>query len=115
EATVAHGDQSAEPSYDNIGVEWEVCAGVVDVDNDPTAVESFATVPLGDAKQIGRAVETARAAQQEWSELTYAARAEYLWRLLRLLERDWDFLARLISLEVGKPHKHSIGEMVIGT
>lgn len=115
EAIAALGDLAAEPTGVYIGGEWEVGAGEVVDDIDPTTGESFATVPLGDAKQIGRAVETARAAQQEWSELTYAARAEYLWRLLRLLERDWDFLARLISLEVGKPLKHANGEMVFGT
>lgn len=46
-----------------------------------------------------------------WSEVEPAQRGRWLWKLAGLLDRDRDRLARILSLEVGKPIRNGYDEI----
>jgi aldehyde dehydrogenase (NAD+) len=64
-------------------------------------------VPLGDDKDVERAVSAARAALDAWSTTPPAQRAEYLEKISAGLKARADELAKLIAQEVGMPVKLS--------
>jgi acyl-CoA reductase-like NAD-dependent aldehyde dehydrogenase len=69
---------------------------------DPTTGQPLATLPLGGAEDVDRAVAAARAAQPAWAEADPYERGRVLDRLARRLEENGDELARLESRDVGK-------------
>jgi succinate-semialdehyde dehydrogenase / glutarate-semialdehyde dehydrogenase len=78
---------------------------------DPATGEVLATVADCDAAQSLAALAAADAAQQGWSATSARARAELLWRIYRKLIERREPLARLITLEMGKPLRESQGEL----
>src|ERR671918_2785894 len=64
-------------------------------------------VPLGDDKDVDRAVQAARAALEAWSQAPKEARAEHLEKISAGLKARADELAKLIAQEVGMPLKLS--------
>ena len=81
-------------------------AEVID-DHNPATGEVIAQVPLTTLADMERAVTAARAAFDDgrWSGLTPAARAAALERLAALVDAHAPELARLESLDTGKPIK----------
>jgi aminobutyraldehyde dehydrogenase len=79
-------------------VEGEV-EGVVN----PATGETIAAVPRGTEADVDRAVEAATGAVPEWRETTPQERAEALLRLADVLTEHAEELARVESLNVGKP------------
>ncbi len=77
----------------------------------PATDEVIARVPNGAGKQARRAIEAAAAAFPSWSALTAAERAKPLHALALLMGRDVDRLARLLTLEQGKPLNEARGEI----
>jgi acyl-CoA reductase-like NAD-dependent aldehyde dehydrogenase len=69
---------------------------------DPTTGQPIATLPLGGAEEVDRAVAAARAAQPAWADVDPYERGRTLGRLARLLEDHADELAQLESRDVGK-------------
>jgi len=71
----------------------------------PATGESIASVWDASAADVDRAVAAARAAFQDgrWSKLTPSARSNALLKLAAVVEREADQLARLESLNTGKP------------
>jgi betaine-aldehyde dehydrogenase len=65
------------------------------------------SVPLGDEKDVERAVAAARGAFASWSETAPEKRSEYLERISAGLKARADEIARLIAQEVGMPIKLS--------
>jgi succinate-semialdehyde dehydrogenase/glutarate-semialdehyde dehydrogenase len=57
------------------------------------------------------AIETARLASQRWRLSSFESRSEILNRAAALLKRDESALAKLISLEMGKPIKEARAEI----
>ncbi len=91
-----------------IGGEW------VDGDEtgeavDATTGETLATFQLGTAADVDQAVEAAREAfEGPWGQTSPQRRAELLHEVAdRLEDRDHE-IAKMDSLEVGKPNKHSL-------
>ncbi|MCC6659844.1 MAG: NAD-dependent succinate-semialdehyde dehydrogenase [Phycisphaerales bacterium] len=81
-----------------------------EIDN-PATGEVIARVPSCGASETRRAIEAAAAALPEWRALTAYERAAPLKRLAELMLRDRDRLARLMTLEQGKPLAESAGEI----
>ena len=70
---------------------------------DPASGEIFASAASGQAADVDRAVKAARAAFPKWSATPPAARAEILFRLADLIERDGERIALTETLDNGMP------------
>lgn len=70
---------------------------------DPATGELLAGAPLGSPEDLDRAVAAARAAQPGWAALSWDERTEHLTRFADALAAQQDDLARLLTLEQGKP------------
>ncbi|WP_279630478.1 NAD-dependent succinate-semialdehyde dehydrogenase [Buttiauxella warmboldiae] len=73
--------------------------------------EKIADVPLMGQAETRQAIAAAEAAQQEWKQQTAAERAKILHRWASLMHDNSDDLARLITLEGGKPLAEARGEI----
>ena len=70
---------------------------------DPSSGEIIAQVAAGDAADIDKAVAAARAALPAWKAVSPGERAEIIWRLSYLIERDAEHLAQLDTVSNGLP------------
>ena len=82
----------------------------VDVIN-PATEEVFARVPHATEAQLDEAVAAAAAAQKEWAETSVADRRAKIEALVAAIAENQDELARLITLEQGKPLPEAAGEV----
>ncbi|MEW7314779.1 NAD-dependent succinate-semialdehyde dehydrogenase [Buttiauxella gaviniae] len=73
--------------------------------------EKIADVPLMGQAETQRAIAAAEQAQKEWKKQTAASRAKILHRWVSLINENSDDLARLITLEGGKPLAEARGEV----
>jgi betaine-aldehyde dehydrogenase/aminobutyraldehyde dehydrogenase len=87
-----------------VGGEWvdSTSGETMDVLN-PATGEVIAAVPRGTADDVERAVAAARVAWDEWRLKTPKDRMELLLRLADVIDEHAEELARLESLNVGKP------------
>jgi acyl-CoA reductase-like NAD-dependent aldehyde dehydrogenase len=83
---------------------------VIAVQN-PATEEVLDTVPAGNAQDAGRAVDAAAAAFGTWKRLPAGQRAELLHEIARKLTEKTEDLARLLTLEGGKPLVENRDEM----
>lgn len=86
---------------------------VVAVDN-PATGEALGNVPLCGRAETARAIEAARLAWPAWRALTALERANLLMRWHDLILAAKDDLARLMTLEQGKPVAEAAGEIGYG-
>jgi betaine-aldehyde dehydrogenase len=70
---------------------------------DPATGEPLCRVAVAGAEDVERAVAAAEAGQREWAALSGTERGRILHRASRLLREHRDELARLESLDAGKP------------
>jgi aldehyde dehydrogenase (NAD+) len=93
-----------------IGGEWvDTDGGEVGEAVDATTGETIAEFQLGTSGDVDRAVEAAsEAADGSWGETSPRRRAELLHEVADRLEDRKHEIAKLDSLEVGKPNKHSL-------
>ncbi len=77
----------------------------------PATGEPCAKISTIDRRRLAQAIADAHTAFGSWRQLTAKARGEYLRRMAGELERRRDEVARLISLENGKPLPQSLGEV----
>jgi succinate-semialdehyde dehydrogenase/glutarate-semialdehyde dehydrogenase len=95
-----------------IGGEWVGAASGREIEvRNPSDDALITTVPEGDAADATRAVDAAAAAQPAWRALPGIERAGVLRRLFELMSRDQDRLAKLMTLEMGKPVAEARGEI----
>ena len=97
-----------------VGGEWSntVASGkTFDVIN-PANGEVLATLPDGGREEMRKAVDAAAAVQPEWGETTAAHRANIMREAARLMHERKEHLARVMTLEQGKPITESRGEIV---
>ncbi len=87
-----------------------VSGDVVAVQN-PATDEGVATVPNGGAEDATRGVDAAASALDRWRSRPPSERCERVDRLGRLMLRDTDRLAELMTLEQGKPLREARGEI----
>jgi len=81
---------------------------------DPNTGQIQARVDLGTADELNQAVAVAKRAQRDWAALNPQRRARVMFEFKRLLERDMDALAHLLSSEHGKVISDSRGDIQRG-
>ncbi|WP_435358882.1 aldehyde dehydrogenase family protein [Haloarchaeobius sp. DFWS5] len=93
-----------------VGGEWvESSSGETQATTDATTGEALARFQSGTPEDVDRAVEAAQDAYDgSWGEKTPQQRAQLLHEIADELEAQKTRIARLDSLEVGKPNKHSL-------
>jgi lactaldehyde dehydrogenase / glycolaldehyde dehydrogenase len=77
----------------------------------PTTEEVIATVPRGARDDARAALEAAQKAQPGWAEITPLKRAGYLKEVARLMREERERLARVLTMEQGKPLFEARGEV----
>ncbi len=83
-------------------------------DIDPSTGQSCAEVARCGEAEINQAVEAARGAYENtWRRTTPAERARVLHRIAQLLRRDHEELARLESMDTGKPLKQAHADVTV--
>ncbi|CAO3434869.1 CoA-acylating methylmalonate-semialdehyde dehydrogenase [Azospirillum doebereinerae] len=80
----------------------------------PMTGEVRAKVPLASVEDMRAAVENAKAAQRGWAAQNPQKRARVLMRFLDLVQRDYNELALLLSLEHGKTIVDAKGDIQRG-
>ncbi len=80
----------------------------------PMTGEIRAKVPLASVAEMRAAVENAKIAQRGWAAQNPQKRARVLMRFLDLVQRDYDQLALLLSLEHGKTIVDARGDIQRG-
>jgi 1-pyrroline dehydrogenase len=95
-----------------VGGDWADAASgeTMEIVN-PATGEAIADVPSCGAEDVDRAVAAAKKVLPEWLEKTPKERSELLHRLADVLEENAEELARLESLNVGKPLMASRDEL----
>ena len=78
----------------------------------PATGEAVGTVPRAGAEETRRAIEAAHEAFPSWSRLTAYERSAYLERFHDLIVDSADEIARVLTLEMGKPLKEALGEVM---
>ena len=73
--------------------------------------EVVAEVALGDAGTFVDACRAAREAQRAWAATPAPVRGRAIQQIGRLVERNKEALARLVTREIGKPYAESLGEV----
>ena len=99
-----------------IGGQWiEASGGETFETINPADGSVLAHIARGTAQDIDRAVAAARAAfeQGPWSRFSPADRQALLLRLADLLARDAEDFARLDTMEMGSPIRHTRGSVVM--
>jgi len=79
--------------------------------NNPATGDTIGTVPKMGAAETRRAIEAANRALPGWRSLTAKARARILRNWFELIIQHQDDLARLMTLEQGKPLTEARGEI----
>ena len=85
-------------------------AQAIEVEN-PANEQIIATVPEAAVEDAQHALEAAQRAQPKWAALPPIERAKLLHRLADAVLAHRDALARIVTLEQGKPLKEAIGEI----
>ena len=97
-----------------VGGEWTDSAAsgeTFDVVN-PASGETLATLPDAGREEMQRAIDAAAAVQPEWAATTAQHRAAIMREAVRLMHERKEHLARVMTLEQGKPLAESRGEIV---
>src|ERR671937_565177 len=85
--------------------------GRVQSTNPADTSEVVAEVAMGDAGTFVAACEAARAAQPGWAAVPAPVRGRAIQQIGRLVEANKEALARLVTREIGKPYRESLGEV----
>lgn len=77
----------------------------------PANGEVVGTVPNGGTAEAKKAADAAFQALKGWSALSVYERSDLIWKWHHLINEHKDEIARVMTLEQGKPLKEAIGEM----
>lgn len=69
----------------------------------PAEGKVYSLIPDSDARDVSNAVEAAKAAFREWSEMPAEKRSSFLSKIADLIDRDFEKLALAESIDNGKP------------
>jgi aldehyde dehydrogenase (NAD+) len=86
-------------------------ASTISSTNPANLSEVVAEVALADAATFGEACQAAHDAQPGWARVPAPVRGRVIAEIGRLVERNKEQLARLVTREVGKPYSESLGEV----
>lgn len=93
--------------------QWKTSEAVIAVDN-PATGETIGSVPSLGAEATLEAISAAKIAQPKWAAKTALERASILNRWYELVMAHQEDLARILTLEQGKPLKEAMGEIAYG-
>ena len=79
----------------------------------PSTTEVFAEICTVDRAAVAQAIKDAHAAFQSWRALTGKARGAFLNKIADEVEKRRDEIARVITMENGKPLAQSLGEVAM--
>jgi alpha-ketoglutaric semialdehyde dehydrogenase len=85
--------------------------GTLTATNPARVEEVVAEARLGDAQTFVEACRAARAAQPGWAAVPAPVRGRAVQQIGRLVEENKEALSRLITREIGKPYRESLGEV----
>jgi succinate-semialdehyde dehydrogenase/glutarate-semialdehyde dehydrogenase len=91
---------------------WVATSEEIHVTN-PATGEKFASVSAVNRDHVRAALDTAKASFATWRSLTAKERGAFLFRVADEVHRRADEIARIITLENGKPLAQSKGEMAM--
>jgi malonate-semialdehyde dehydrogenase (acetylating)/methylmalonate-semialdehyde dehydrogenase len=104
--------ESAEVLSNFIGGRWVPSSGTERLPvHNPARGSVIAQTPLSTGRDVDAAVEAAAAAFPAWRETPPVARARAMFTFRALLERDFEALARTITIEHGKTLNESRGSV----
>ncbi len=98
------------PMYLNgewVGKDYEVFTEVIN----PATKEIIGAVPTGGAYEAEQAVNAAYTAFKNWSKKTAEERYQLLMKWFYLIEQNKEEIARIMTIEQGKPLKEALGEV----
>ncbi|MGI9414996.1 MAG: aldehyde dehydrogenase family protein, partial [Hyphomicrobiales bacterium] len=79
---------------------------------DPATLEEVGRIAVGSAELCDEIAAQALAAQRDWKRIDAKTRAALLHRIAGSIERiDFHDVARLMTLEMGKPYPEAVGEL----
>ena len=78
---------------------------------DPCTETSLGTFFNSTEAEVDKAYDHARASFESWRSISRVQRAEYLYKMARLIEENRHWLAEIISWETGKNFNESIAEV----
>src|SRR6056297_2884326 len=85
-----------------IAGEWVTGDGPGFKSENPASGETLGRFTRGTDREVDAAIDAAEAAFEEWRELSYVDRAEYLWEIYHELRERTDELGRVVTRECGK-------------
>lgn len=95
-----------------IGGEWQASSATdTSPVYNPSDGTQIAATPMGDATEVGRAIEAAHAAFPEWAETPAVDRARVLFVFKQLLEDHFEELSQIVTREHGKTLEESRGSV----
>ena len=80
----------------------------------PATGELVGHAPISSQAELANAIERAHVAQKEWAKVPAKSRAESLHRWHQLILENKEDLARIMTIEQGKPLAEATGEVVYG-
>jgi malonate-semialdehyde dehydrogenase (acetylating)/methylmalonate-semialdehyde dehydrogenase len=105
--------QSAEKIKNFVGGKWiEAKSDKTAAVYNPATGEVIGEVPISSEEDLDHAVQTAKAAFEEWKEVPVVKRARIMFKYQQLLVDHWDELAKMITIENGKNFAEAHGEML---
>jgi malonate-semialdehyde dehydrogenase (acetylating)/methylmalonate-semialdehyde dehydrogenase len=98
------------PNY--IGGQWRISDAFEQLDViNPASGTVLGKVPLSPAREVDLAVSAGVQAFPDWRRTPPVERVQFLFKLKRLLEENFEDLSRTITMECGKTLEESKGEM----
>ncbi len=95
-----------------VGGQWKASANPEHVPvTNPATGELLGNVPMGAASDVDDAVRAAKAAFPAWREVPAQTRARYLFDLRNLMEKHYDELLAICTMEHGKTLEESKGDV----
>ncbi|MCG9555493.1 NAD-dependent succinate-semialdehyde dehydrogenase [Vibrio sp. Isolate31] len=80
----------------------------------PATGELIGHAPISSETELASAIERAHVAQKEWAKVPAKSRAASLHRWHQLIIENKEDLARIMTIEQGKPLAEAVGEVVYG-
>ncbi|MFZ4714788.1 MAG: CoA-acylating methylmalonate-semialdehyde dehydrogenase [Bacteriovoracaceae bacterium] len=93
------------------GKKVESHAKIYDPIYTPYTGEVIGEVPMGTSADVDQAVKNAKEAFKTWSNVNIKERSQVMYRLKALMERDFEELKQLVSLENGKTLAEAHGDV----
>ncbi|CRK81711.1 succinate-semialdehyde dehydrogenase (NADP+) [Neobacillus massiliamazoniensis] len=91
-----------------VGSDYEVLTEVIN----PATKEVLGAIPTGGAFEAEQAVDAAHKAFKTWSKKTADERYHLLMKWFQLIDEHKHEIARIMTMEQGKPLKEALGEVV---